>query len=197
MSKTENKTRKEEISLKDQLLIAMPSLDDPSFSQAVVYVCEHNEEGAMGIVINQPLDVRLEELFDQMEIPCEDSALKEQKVLFGGPVQHERGFILHEPPGNWDSSLLISEKNGTTLTTSRDILEAMVVHEGPPHLLICLGYAGWDSGQLEQELTESWLVAPATRQLLFEVPVENRWQAAATAIGINNLNQLSSDIGHA
>lgn len=184
------------ISFKNQLLIAMPTLQDPNFERTVIYIVEHNKEGAMGIIINQPLDVNLSELFEQMEITCDNPIIGEQKVLFGGPLQHEHGFILHSPIGDWSSSLVVSDD--IALTTSRDILEAMVEDNGPKHALICLGYAGWDKDQLESEITENhWFIAPSTISLLFETPINERCQAAAMSIGIRDFNNMSSDIGHA
>ena len=191
-----SKLESSEISFKNQLLIAMPSLHDPNFERTVIYIVEHNEEGAMGIIINQALNVNLAELFEQMEIECNDSVLGEKKVLFGGPLQHERGFILHSPKGNWNSSLDVSDN--IALTTSRDILEAMVRGEAPKHILICLGYAGWDQGQLEAEIADNnWFLVPANNQLMFETPISERCQAAATSIGIRDFNSMSSDVGHA
>ena len=185
-----------DISLKNQLLIAMPAMQDPNFKQSVIYIVEHNEEGAMGIMINQALDVKLVELFEQLDIVSHHPELNEQPVLFGGPLQCERGFILHSPIANWKSSLMVNDD--MALTTSRDILEALINKKGPQQYLICLGYAGWDKDQLEEEITDNcWLCAPISKQLIFETPINERWQAAATSIGIGNFNNMSFDVGHA
>lgn len=181
--------------LTDHFLIAMPSLADPNFSQTVTYVCEHNEEGAMGIVINRPLRLTLGDVLSQMEIEPLPGVDVEQQVLMGGPVQTERGFIIHTPPGDWDSSLKVTEE--IAISTSRDILVAISEGKGPSKFLIALGYAGWGAGQLEQEIGENaWLSGPADSAVLFDIPSENRWATAAGLLGID-LNLLSTEVGHA
>ncbi|KAB7624465.1 YqgE/AlgH family protein [Alkalilimnicola sp. S0819] len=181
--------------LNGHFLIAMPSLDDPNFSRTVTYVCEHTEEGALGIVINRPTEVSLGELLEHMSLPCEAPELAQTVVYMGGPVQRDRGFVLHAPSRQWESSLQISDE--VAITTSRDILEAVAAQEGPERFLIALGYAGWGAGQLEQELAEnSWLSGPADSAILFERAPSERWQAAASLLGVD-LNLLAPGAGHA
>lgn len=180
--------------LASQLLIALPTLLDPNFARTVALICQHDSEGAMGIVVNRRSEYTLGEVLRQMGIETGDETLQAQPVLAGGPVHPERGFVLHDG-GPWDSSLEITD--GLYLTTSRDVLEAMARGEGPAHALIALGCAGWGAGQLEHELTEdSWLTVPADPELLFEVPLEARWQAAAGRIGVD-LRKLADYSGHA
>jgi len=181
--------------LTNQFLIAMPGMDDPNFSQTVTLVCEHSERGALGIVINRPLTMDLGEVFAQLGLDAAQSRVSRQHVLHGGPVQTDRGFVLHTPGPGWESTLPVSER--IHLTTSRDILDALADGRGPERAVVALGYAGWDAGQLEEEVARNaWLTAPADESLLFEVPVEDRWQAAGRLLGINLLH-LSSDAGHA
>ena len=181
--------------LANQLLIALPSLADPNFARAVALICQHDEEGAMGIVVNQPSEYTLGEVLGQMGVDGGDQALRSQVVLAGGPVHPERGFVLHDGGMQWDSSLEIGD--GLFLTTSREILEAMARGEGPAHAIVALGCAGWGSGQLEQELTEnSWLTAPADAELLFALPLDARWHAAAGRIGVD-FAYLADYAGHA
>lgn len=179
----------------DQFLIAMPSLDDPNFSHTVTYICEHNADGAMGIVINRPLDLQLEEMLVHLEIEVTDHRGTDTPVMLGGPVQQERGFVLHRLPRRWDATHPVSDRIG--LTTSSDILAAIAHGEGPDGALISLGYAGWGGGQLEQELAENaWLNAPADPEILFDLPFEQRWAAAGALVGID-LATLSPEVGHA
>ncbi len=186
----------ETVNLTNHFLIAMPDLADPNFHHTVTYVCAHNEDGAMGIVINRPMNVDLGEVLDHMRIngPEADSLIRDIPIYQGGPVQPERGFVLHHPPGDWDAMLQVTEEIG--VTTSRDILIAIAESRGPENLLIALGYAGWGAGQLEKEMAENaWLSGPASTSILFNVPAENRWQAAAAHLGID-LNLLSTQAGH-
>ncbi|MDH5471868.1 MAG: YqgE/AlgH family protein [Gammaproteobacteria bacterium] len=181
--------------LTNHFLIAMPSLEDGNFSQSVTYICEHDTNGTLGITINRPSDIILGEVFDQLGItnPAEESS--EQTVYIGGPVHQDRGFILHSPNGHWDSSLQITDE--ISLTTSKDIIEAIANNQGPAHTLIALGYAGWGPGQLEYELSvNAWLSCPANKDIIFNTPVETRWQQAAQLLGID-LQLLSHDAGHA
>jgi putative transcriptional regulator len=179
----------------NQLLIAMPSLADPNFSRTVTLICEHNEHGALGVVINRPTEVRLGELLDHLELTSDNKDIAETSIYAGGPVQLERGFILHTPLGEWESTLKIDTQLG--LTTSLDILAAVAAGNGPRQTLIALGYAGWGAGQLEQEIVDNaWLTVPNDPKILFELPVEQRWQAAASKLGID-LNLLAGDAGHA
>lgn len=189
----------DEFSLCNHFLIAMPSLNDPNFQQSVSYICEHNNEGAMGVVINRPLDLTFADLCDQLEIEITDTDTVSYPIFDGGPVETERGFILHTPIGDWESTLAITKNIG--LTMSQDIIQAIA--EGydsdntpPEHFIITLGYAGWSEDQIEDEIAENvWLNVPATHDILFQTPVEQRWTAAAASLGIN-LQQLSTDIGH-
>jgi putative transcriptional regulator len=182
-------------SLTGQFLIAMPAMTDPNFEQTVSFICQHNKDGALGIVINRTMDLTMGDVLSQMDIPANECRRADQPVHFGGPVQSERGFILHDQPGAWDSTVAIDERIG--LTTSKDILEAIARNEGPDHVLIALGYAGWGSGQLEQEITQNaWLSSPADIDLMFSIPVEQRWNRAAGLLGID-LSLLSREAGHA
>lgn len=181
--------------LTDHFLIAMPSLADSNFSRTVTYLCEHNAEGALGIVINRPTDISLGELLDHLEIEDVAPRVAAKPVYLGGPVQRDRGFVLHRPGGEWDSSLQISDK--IVLTTSRDILTAIARREGPQDYLVALGYAGWGPGQLEQEMAENaWLTGPAGDGVLFDKSSDQRWQAAAALLGVD-MTLLSSGAGHA
>lgn len=185
----------EPASLRNHFLIAMPALDDPNFAHTVTYMCEHNEEGSLGIIVNRPLELTLGEVLAHMQIEPSASVDVSAPIYFGGPVQPERGFVLHSPPGEWSSSLSITD--GIALTTSRDVITAIAHGEGPKHYLLALGYAGWGGGQLEQEIVDNaWLSGPADPHLVFETPVEERWEAAAALLGID-LHLLSSEAGHA
>ena len=157
------------VSLTHHFLIAMPSMADPHFAHTLIYVCEHNEKGALGIVINKPIDMTLSALFEQINVPLGDSELREAPVHYGGPVQIDRGFVLHRPLGSWQSTLAISDDLG--LTTSKDILEAVGNGEGPDDVLVSLGYAGWSADQLEQEIGQNaWLTVAADPDVLFANP---------------------------
>src|SRR5512142_623958 len=182
------------VNLKRHFLIAMPAMADPHFANALTYVCEHNEEGALGIVVNKPIDMTLSSLFEQIEIPLDDASLREAPVHFGGPVQVDRGFVLHRPLGNWQSTLPISDDLG--LTTSKDVLEAVGRGEGPKDMFISLGYAGWSAGQLEHELAQNaWLTVEADPDVLFDLPAERRLPAAVRLLGID-ISRLSDTAGH-
>ena len=181
--------------LNNQFLIAMPGMDDPNFAQTVTLVCEHSERGALGIIINRPLTMDLGEVFEQLGLDASQSHVSRQNVLLGGPVQTDRGFVLHSPGAGFESTLPVSEK--LHLTTSRDILDALASGQGPERAIVALGYAGWEAGQLEDEMARNaWLTVPVDEDLLFDVPAEDRWQAAGRLLGINLLH-LSSDAGHA
>ncbi len=182
-------------SLTNHFLIAMPMLRDPNFEQTVTLVCQHNDDGALGIVINRLVDLTVGDILDQMDISRGAYRSCEDPVYYGGPVQTDRGFVLHDDAGEWESTLPITA--GIGLTTSRDILEAMARNEGPQHTLIALGYAGWGSGQLERELSENaWLSGPTDYDIIFSTPVERRWMAAAGLLGVD-LRLLSPEAGHA
>jgi putative transcriptional regulator len=176
-------------------LIAMPAMADPHFAHTLTYVCEHNKDGALGIVVNKPTDMTLSTLFEQIDVPLVDAQLRQTPVHFGGPVQVDRGFVLHRPLGNWQSTLAISDDLG--LTTSKDVLEAVARGEGPKSVLVSLGYAGWSAGQLEQEIAQNaWLTVEANAGVLFETPAEARLPAAMRLLGID-FSRLSDDVGHA
>jgi putative transcriptional regulator len=181
--------------LTHQFLIAMPAMSDPNFERAVVYVCEHNDKGALGLVINRPTDLTLASLFDKIDLTLEIAPWKDTPVFFGGPVQTERGFVLHQPPGSYSSSLPVADN--IALTTSKDVLEAVAEGHGPPRLLVTLGYAGWAAGQLEQEIAQNaWLTVQAEPDVIFDTPAEARFSAALQILGIRP-NQLSGQSGHA
>lgn len=181
--------------LTGHLLIAMPAMADPNFFRTVTYICEHTDEGALGIVINRPLQMDLGTVFEQLALEAADPGLAKQPVLRGGPVQTERGFVLHEPARKWDSTVEVSES--VHLTTSQDILSAMAEGTGPKRVLMALGYAGWGAGQLESEMSaNAWLSVPANDTIIFDTPFEARWSAAAALLGIN-LATISSEAGHA
>lgn len=181
--------------LSNHFLIAMPNLADPNFSRTVTLICEHSDEGAMGLTINRQLDLTLEDILEQIDIEIVESTDTSVAVYQGGPVQHNRGFVLHEPLGNWESTMPISETLG--LSTSRDILQAVAKGEGPGHYLLTLGYAGWGPGQLEHEMAENaWLSGPADNQIIFDTATEMRWGAAAQKLGVD-MSKLSDQTGHA
>lgn len=185
----------EQLSLTNQFLIAMPALHDPNFFRSVTYICEHNKDGAMGITVNRPLDIVLGEILRQAEIPCNNDAINNSQIFLGGPVQNERGFVIHRPSGEWDATLTISDE--ICVTSSKDILEAIAIGEGPANCLITLGYAGWGEGQLEHEIAKNrWISVPAAGNIIFDTPFKQRWEAAAAHAGVD-LSRLSNDIGHA
>lgn len=181
--------------LTNHFLIAMPTLADSNFSRTVTFVCEHSSEGAMGIVINRATDLQLRDILQQLDLTSVNEELAARPIYLGGPVQNSRGFVIHEPLGSWESTLPVTETLG--VSTSRDILAAIAENRGPDRYLIALGYAGWSPGQLEREMAEnSWLSGPANTAILFELPVERRWNAAAELVGVD-LSTLSSEAGHA
>lgn len=182
-------------SLKDHFLIAMPCIGDGIFAHSITYICEHNEQGAMGIVINHPLDLSLDEIFDHLEIDNIQSSHQDQ-ILAGGPVHMDRGFVLHrKTDANWDSTICVSDQ--IALTTSQDILTAIAHDEGPGDSIVALGYASWSEGQLENELADNaWLTAPADSDIIFNTPIEQRAKAAAAKMGID-LALISPTAGHA
>lgn len=181
--------------LANQLLVALPALHDPNFARAVTLICQHDGEGALGVMVNRASEYTLGDVFAQMGIASDDDALRAQRVLAGGPVHLERGFVIHDGARAWDSSLAIAED--LFVTTSRDVLEAIARGDGPQRAAVALGCAGWGAGQLEYELTENaWLTAPADAELLFAMPLESRWQAAAGRIGVDML-RVADYAGHA
>lgn len=182
-------------SLRNHFLLAMPSLTDAIFANSVTYLCEHNEHGAMGIVINQPLDLSVEEVLEHLNLSAA-GRLKQMPVMAGGPVQMDRGFVLHRPgPRSWESTLAVTDD--IWLTTSRDILVSLADDEGPEDCLVALGYAGWSAGQLEAEISDnSWLTLPADSNIIFDTPCHLRMNAAAARLGVD-MNLLSGEAGHA
>lgn len=188
-------TRQDLSSLVGTLLVAMPAMDDPRFARSVVLVCQHGSDGAMGLVINRLAEYHLRDVFEQMQITVKRAPLLEQPVLQGGPVHSDRGFVLHDGEREWDSSLRVG--SSLAITTSRDVLEALARDEGPARFLLALGYAGWGEGQLESELSDNaWLTVPADADLLFEVPLEQRWTIANSRLGFDPSN-LAGYAGHA
>jgi putative transcriptional regulator len=182
-------------SLQNHFIIAMPALGDPNFNETVTYICKHDAEGAVGIVVNRPGDLTLGEIFAQFDIETLDRNLADQLVLAGGPVEPQRGFVLHQSQTEYESTVVI--ENDVKLTGSRDILVAMATGAGPEKAVLALGYAGWQAGQLEAELAaNAWLSAEATTEIIFDIPFEKRRQAAADLIGVD-INSLSSYAGHA
>jgi len=170
-------------------------MTDPNFHRTVTYICEHSEHGALGLVINRPLEMDLGEIFEQLALEKADPKAADIPILRGGPVQMERGFVIHESPDEWEATAPVA--NSIRVTTSRDILSAMASGTGPKRAVVALGYAGWGAGQLEQELAaNTWLSGPASSKIVFDTPSEERWMAAAALLGID-LNLLSSDTGHA
>ena len=181
--------------LTNQFLIAMPSLQDPNFHRTVTYLCAHNDEGAMGIVINRPLDLKLAEVLDHMSIEVENDMVNDMTVLQGGPVQRERGFVIHEPAGEWDAVLAVGDE--IAVATSRDILTAVAQGGGPQRAVVALGYAGWGAGQLEREVQQNaWLSGPADSSIIFDLPYDQRYESAARLLGVD-LGKLSGEAGHA
>ena len=173
----------------------MPAMDDPNFAQGVTLLCQHNDEGAMGLMINRVSEFTLGEVLEQMQIVTESKQLADVPVLIGGPVQPDRGFVLHNDPREWSSTLRFG--NGLAISTSRDILEAMAKGEGPKNAVITLGYAGWTAGQLEEEIAaNAWLTVEADQAILFHTPIPARWQTAAKSLGIN-LAQVTDYSGRA
>ncbi len=182
------------MNLTNHFLIAMPALADPNFARTVTYLCAHNDEGAMGIVINRPLNLNLADVLDHMEIKNTNPGIVGMQVMQGGPVQRERGFVLHAPVGQWDSVLKVSEE--IAVATSRDILTAVAEGRGPKQTLVALGYAGWDAGQLEREVLENaWLSGPADSSIIFDAPYQERWDRAARLLGVDP-DRLSGEAGH-
>ncbi len=183
------------IDLTHHFLIAMPNMVDPYFAKSLTYICEHNEQGALGVVVNRPIDLSLQALFERINLQLEPRELHGIPVYFGGPVQTDRGFVLHEPVGEWHSTLKVRDSLG--LTTSRDILEAVGRGSGPDRMLVTLGYSGWAAGQLEHELGQNaWLTVEAGEQIIFDLPAEEKLPAAMELLGID-FASLSEDAGHA
>jgi putative transcriptional regulator len=181
--------------LKHQFLIAMPAMVDPNFAGSVVYICDHSERGALGLVINRPTELTLETLFDRIDLKLEIAPWKGSPVYFGGPVQTERGFVLHRPPKAYSSTLPIT--SDVALTTSKDVLEAVAEGSGPEQMLVTLGYSGWGAGQLESEIAQNaWLTVKAQPDIIFDMPADEKYNAALRLLGIDT-SQLTGQAGHA
>jgi len=186
------------MNLTNHLIIAMPGLADPIFEKTVSFICQHTEQGAMGLTINRPIAFSFSELLEQLNIPLSDNSLASTPVYLGGPVGTGHGFILHSNdtgPAVWEQTLTINEH--ISLTSSKDILQAIAHGEGPSEYLITLGYAGWSKGQIENEMTQnSWLNVPADNDIIFRTPSDQRWESAAMKLGVD-IHLISGDIGHA
>jgi len=184
-----------EPSFTNHLLVAMPSLADPNFAHTVTLICEHSDKGALGIVLNKPLPMKLSDVLTQMKLAPTSEQIAAQPVLRGGPVHTDRGFVLHRPGGVWDHTHKVSDS--IQVTTSRDILAAMARGEGPTDAFIALGYAGWESGQLEKEMADNaWFSMPVDARVVFDLPFEDRWMGAWRFLGID-VERLSPVAGHA
>lgn len=182
-------------SLANHLLIAMPSLTDPNFERTVIYLCEHHDQGSVGLIINRPMQFPLSIVFEQLQIEPIQVEKNRLPLLFGGPVQPERGFVIHKQMGGWRSSLLLQDE--VTVTTSNDIIRAIAQDNGPKDSLVTLGYTGWNEDQLEKEVMDNiWLVCPYKSEILYDVPFEDRWEYAGLTLGVK-MSQLSSSVGHA
>lgn len=187
----------------NHFLIAMPGMADETFAKSVIYLCEHSERGALGLVINKPSEINIQNLFDKVELPLERKDLKDEPVFQGGPVQIERGFVLHEPifgespaPDEPVYASTMSIPGGLEMTTSKDVLEALSTGAGPRRVLVSLGYAAWGEGQLETEIVEnSWLTVSADRAIIFDTPVSQRYDKALSLLGLQSW-MLSPEAGH-
>jgi len=187
------------MNLTNHFLVAMPGMKDPYFKRSVIYICEHNQDGAMGLMISSPIEITVGKMLEQVDVQPVHPQLKTDNlampVLNGGPVSEDRGFILHQPKDHYESSIQMTDH--ISVTTSKDILGVLGTEAEPNHYLVALGYSGWEPGQLEIELAEnSWLTIEADPSVIFETPVKDRWQTAVQMLGID-VAQLSSDIGHA
>ena len=181
--------------LQQQLLIAMPAMADPNFSRSVTLLCQHNEEGAIGITINRQSSFTLGEILQQLEIACDDAGVCSSLVLEGGPVSPDHGFVLHSPERGFESSVQINEE--IMVTTSRDVLAAIAAGKGPKQYLVALGYAGWGNGQLESEMRQNaWLSVPVDKAIVFDAPLQKRYEIAIGILGIE-LDSLHGVGGHA
>jgi putative transcriptional regulator len=183
------------VDLTHHFLIAMPSMADPNFARTLTFICEHNEQGALGLVVNRPIDMTLAALFERLNLDATAYRLQDTPVYFGGPVQTDRGFVLHMPVGEWSSTLRVRGRIG--LTTSRDVLEAVSQGRGPEKLVVTLGYSGWAAGQLEHEILQNaWLTVEAHEAIIFDLPPEERLAAAMELLGVSYAT-LSDAAGHA
>lgn len=184
------------VDLTNHFLISMPHMSDSHFTQTLTYICDHNDQGAMGIVINRPLDMSLKQILDHLEIDCSQLVKNRLPVFDGGPVATERGFVIHSPVDqSWSSTYAVTDN--ISLSTSLDVLESIGAGSGPDRYIVALGYAGWGAGQLEQEIADNaWLSCPADLDILFHADAEERLQQAAKLLGVD-LSLLSSQAGHA
>jgi len=186
------------LNLANHFLIAMPSIQDPIFGGTVVYVCEHNDKGVLGVVINKPTDMTMETLFDRVDLKLAEglrATVVDEPIMFGGPVQDDRGFVLHSPGGRYSSSLSVTDD--VAFTTSIDVLEAVASGGGPARMLVSIGYAGWSPGQLEEEISRNgWLTVGADARVLFDLPIEERYNGAIKLLGIDPF-MLATEAGHA
>jgi putative transcriptional regulator len=183
------------IQLTDHFLIAMPAMEDPYFAKSVVYIAEHNDQGALGVIVNHPIDMTLSALFRRIELPLVSGGMDDSPVFFGGPVQTDRGFVLHRPLGKWQSTLAVNSEIG--LTTSRDVLESAGQAGYPSDIVVTLGYSGWGGGQLEHEISQNaWLTVRADPRILFDLPYEERFSSALELLGVDLAN-LAGQAGHA
>ncbi|MDF1684388.1 MAG: YqgE/AlgH family protein [Legionellaceae bacterium] len=182
------------LALRNHLLAAMPSLHGTPFERSVIYVCEHQPEGAVGLMINQPLEYPLSFMFEQLNIESNSPEQDNKPLLLGGPMQPERGFVIHRPLGAWRSSLLLDDD--VTITTSNDIIRAIAQNNGPKDALVALGFVAWGEGQLDKDIEAQWLVCPYEPELLYEVPFDERWEKTAATIGVN-VDQIMPGAGHA
>lgn len=183
------------VNLTDHFLIAMPAMSDPYFARTLVYIAEHNDKGALGVIVNRPIDMNLATLFEKIELPLKAEGFADLPVFFGGPVQTDRGFVLHRPIGDWQSTLAVNHHVG--LTSSRDVLQAVASQGQPQDVMVTLGYSGWSAGQLEEELAQNaWLTVAAEPRILFDLPYEDRLASAMEMLGID-FTHLAGDAGHA
>ena len=183
------------VNLTDHFLIAMPAMTDPYFSRSLVYIAEHNDQGALGVIVNRPIDMNLATLFEKIDVPLAAEGFANLPVFFGGPVQTDRGFVLHQPLGDWQSTLAVNSETG--LTSSRDILQSVAREGLPQKVMVTLGYAGWSAGQIEQELADNaWLTVKADAHIMFNLPFEERLASAMEILGID-FTHLAEEAGHA
>ena len=193
-------TKLPELQLTHHFLIAMPAVLDPVFGGSVIYMCEHNENGALGVVINKPTDMTMQALFDHIDLKLETGMnlsppIANKPIMFGGPVQDDRGFVLHTPHGQYASSLMVTDE--VAFTTSIDVLEAVAAGTGPRQILVSIGYSGWGAGQLEEEIARNgWLTVDADPRIMFDLPIEQRYVAALKLLGIDPM-MLNAEAGHA
>lgn len=186
-----------QMSLANHFLVAMPSLNDIVFSQTVIYVCEHHIQGTVGLIVNRPTQYPLNLIFEQLNIVSDEEQIRNRPLLFGGPLQTERGFVIHRACGTWRSSLPLLTPD-VTITTSNDIIRAIAKNQGPQEVLVALGYVGWQCSQLEQEIIDdAWLVCPFKSELLYEVPFEERWRLAGLSLGVHMEQLIAGGRGHA